>query len=54
MRSGSFEGELEKDLYGRVNKPFEAINNKPIIPNEEEIERNPRSRSAKMRVAEKL
>ena len=54
LRSGSFEGELEKDIYGKVNKPFEAINNKPIIPNAEEIERNPRSRSAKMRIAEKL
>jgi 16S rRNA (cytosine1402-N4)-methyltransferase len=54
MRSGSFEGELDKDIFGKVNKPFEAINNKPIVPDEEEIVRNPRSRSAKMRIAEKL
>jgi len=54
FRSGSFEGELEKDLYGKILKPLDAINNKPIIPTDEEIERNPRSRSAKMRIAEKL
>lgn len=54
MRSGSFDGELDKDVFGRVTKPFKAINNKPLIPTEEELERNPRSRSAKMRIAEKL
>jgi len=54
LRSGSFEGELEKDLYGKILKPFDAINNKPIIPTDEEIERNPRSRSAKMRIAERV
>ena len=55
IRSGSFDGELEKDVFGKViNKPFEAINNKPIVPTDEEIERNPRSRSAKLRVAERI
>jgi 16S rRNA (cytosine1402-N4)-methyltransferase len=54
IRSGSFDGELDKDMFGKVTKPFEAINNKPIIPSDEELERNPRSRSAKMRIAEKL
>lgn len=51
IRSGNFEGELQKDLFGRVSKPFEVVNNKPIIPTPEEIEKNPRARSAKMRVA---
>lgn len=54
MRSGSFDGELDKDVFGRVSKPFRAITNKPLVPTEEELERNPRSRSAKMRIAEKL
>lgn len=54
MRSGNFEGELQKDVFGNVLKPLEAINNKPIVPSDEEIERNPRSRSAKLRIAEKL
>lgn len=54
IRSGNFEGELDKDMYGVVTKPFEAVNSKPMVPSEEELERNPRSRSAKMRVAVKL
>lgn len=54
IRSGSFDGELDKDMFGKVTKPFDAINNKPMIPSDEESERNPRSRSAKMRIAEKL
>lgn len=54
IRSGNFEGELEKDVFGVVQKPFKAINKKPLIPTDEEIERNPRSRSAKLRIAEKL
>ncbi len=51
MRSGNFEGRQEKDFFGRVQTPFELVSRKAIAPSAEEIERNPRSRSAKMRVA---
>ncbi len=54
MKSGNLSGELEKDFFGRVNSPFRLLNSKPIVPDEAEIENNPRSRSAKLRVAEKL
>ncbi len=54
MKSGNFEGKIEKDLFGRTTLPFKTINSKPIVPSKEEIERNPRSRSAKLRVAEKI
>ncbi len=53
MRSGNFEGKLEKDFYGCVSTPFEIITRKAVAPSAEEIARNPRSRSAKMRVAVK-
>ncbi len=53
IRSGNFEGELVKDVFGVVQKPLKAVNKKPIIPSVEEIERNPRSRSAKLRIAVK-
>lgn len=53
FRSGNFEGELIKDFYGNVETPFTVINRKVIIPSEEEQQRNPRSRSAKLRIAEK-
>jgi 16S rRNA (cytosine1402-N4)-methyltransferase len=52
FRSGNFEGNLEKDFYGNILSPLKAINNKVIIANAEELERNPRARSAKLRVAE--
>ncbi len=54
FKSGNFEGITEKDFYGNIITPFKSISKKPIIPELEEIERNPRSRSAKMRIAEKL
>jgi len=54
MKTGNVEGKADKDFYGRVSTPFELINNKVIVPDDEEIERNPRSRSAKLRIAEKL
>lgn len=54
FKSGNIEGKIDKDFFGKVNTPFKLINNKVIIPDEEEIERNPRSRSAKLRIAEKL
>ncbi len=53
FKSGNFEGRVEKDFYGNVTTPFVAVNNKVIVPPEEEIERNPRSRSAKLRIVEK-
>ena len=53
FRSGTFEGETEKDFYGNLIRPLEPLGSKPIVPTEEEIELNPRARSAKMRVATK-
>lgn len=52
FRSGNFEGKLEKDFYGNIIAPLKAINNKVIIASDEEVERNPRARSAKLRIAE--
>lgn len=54
MRSGNISGKREKDLYGRVQSCFNVITTKPIIPQEEEIKGNTRSRSAKLRIAEKV
>ena len=54
LRSGNFEGKLKQDFYGRVETPFEVITRKAVVPSAQEIERNPRSRSAKMRAAIKL
>ena len=53
MRSGNFDGKVEQDFFGRATAPFEVITRKAIVPSADEVERNPRSRSAKMRVAEK-
>lgn len=53
MRSGNFDGQVEKDLYGHEISPFRVISRKVLSPDEDELERNPRSRSAKLRVAEK-
>jgi 16S rRNA (cytosine1402-N4)-methyltransferase len=53
FKTGNLEGIVEKDFYGNVKTPFLAINTKVIIPQAEEIERNPRSRSAKLRITEK-
>ena len=53
IKSGDFSGKQEKDFFGNVESPLVAINRKVIVPNEEEIERNPRARSAKLRIAEK-
>ena len=53
FRSGNFDGNLEKDFYGNIISPLKAINNKVIVASAEEIDRNPRARSAKLRVAEK-
>jgi 16S rRNA (cytosine1402-N4)-methyltransferase len=53
IRSGDFSGKQEKDFFGNVDSPLIAINRKVIVPDNEEIEQNPRARSAKLRVAEK-
>lgn len=52
IRSGNFEGKVEKDFYGNVLSPLKAVNNKVIIADDAEVERNPRARSAKLRIAE--
>ena len=54
FRKGNFEGDVEKDFYGNIIKPFKEINNKIIVASAEEIRSNPRSRSAKLRIAEKI
>ena len=51
IRSGNFTGNVERDFYGRADLPLKAVSSKPIVPSDEEVERNPRSRSAKLRVA---
>ena len=53
MKAGNPEGKVVQDFFGRIETPFKLINNKVIIPDDEEQERNPRSRSAKLRIAEK-
>ena len=53
MRTGNAEGVVKQDFYGRVLTPYSVVNNKVITPSDDEIERNPRSRSAKLRIAEK-
>ena len=53
MRTGNVEGKLHQDFYGHIETPFVLINSKVITPSHEEQEQNPRSRSAKLRIAEK-
>ena len=53
MKAGNIEGKIEQDFFGCINTPFKLINNKVIVPTDEEQEQNPRSRSAKLRIAEK-
>ena len=53
LKSGNCEGKTEQDFYGNIKSPFRLINNKVIVPSAEEVEHNPRSRSAKLRIAEK-
>ena len=54
MKTGNVEGKEDKDFFGRLNTPFHIINNKVIVPDTEEQKRNPRSRSAKLRIAERV
>lgn len=54
FKTGNFEGKVEKDFFGNFSTPFRLVNNKIIVPSKEEEERNPRSRSAKLRIAEKV
>lgn len=54
MKSGNIEGHMETDFYGRTRTPLRMTPTKPITPTNEEVERNPRSRSAKLRIAERL
>jgi 16S rRNA (cytosine1402-N4)-methyltransferase len=54
MKRGNLDGTIEKDFFGNVLKPFEEINRKPIAPTEEEIQRNTRARSAKLRIAKRV
>ena len=53
MKTGNADGKTEQDFFGRTNSPFTLVNNKVIVPSEDEQQRNPRSRSAKLRIAEK-
>lgn len=54
MKTGNVEGKAEQDFFGNFKSPFRLINNKVITPSEEELSSNPRSRSAKLRIAEKI
>ena len=54
IRSGNTEGNESKDIYGNSSAPLKAVNRKPILPEETEIEGNTRARSAKLRIAEKI
>ena len=54
IKAGNIDGVLEKDLYGRVQAPLQAVGRKPVVPSEEEISSNTRARSAKLRVAQKI
>jgi 16S rRNA (cytosine1402-N4)-methyltransferase len=54
MKTGNAEGKLEQDFFGHISCPFRLVNNKVITPQENELQNNPRSRSAKLRIAEKI
>ena len=53
MKTGNAAGKVEQDFFGRIQTPFRLVNNKVITPSDEELDKNPRSRSAKLRIAEK-
>ena len=54
IKAGNVEGKVEKDFFGKVNSPLRAVNNKVITATDAEVERNPRARSAKLRIAERV
>jgi len=54
IKAGNAEGKVKQDFFGRIEAPFKQVTNKVITPNDEEQQRNPRSRSAKLRIAEKI
>ena len=54
IKTGNAEGKRNEDFYGRVETPYKAVNNKVIVPNDDEQKENPRSRSAKLRIAVKI
>jgi len=54
FRTGNFDGKMEKDFYGNVLRPLKPLSSKAVVPDKNEIEKNSRARSAKMRVAEKV
>lgn len=53
MKTGNAEGKVEKDFYGNINRPLKIITRKPVYPTDEELAKNSRARSAKLRIAEK-
>ena len=53
MKTGNAEGKVSQDFFGRIESPYRLVNNKVIVPDDDEQERNPRSRSAKLRIAER-
>jgi 16S rRNA (cytosine1402-N4)-methyltransferase len=54
IKTGNTQGDLQKDMFGRTDLPFKAINRQIIIPSEQETVENPRAKSAKLRIAEKI
>ena len=54
MKAGNIEGKTKQDFFGRIETPYRLVNNKVIAPTQEEQDMNPRSRSAKLRIAEKI
>jgi 16S rRNA (cytosine1402-N4)-methyltransferase len=54
MKAGNVEGKVTQDFFGRSESPFRQVGGKLVVPDETEQQRNPRSRSAKLRVAERM
>jgi 16S rRNA (cytosine1402-N4)-methyltransferase len=54
LKTGNIEGQVDKDFYGNIYRPFKLITRKALVPSEEELKHNSRARSAKLRIAEKI